>query len=671
MRLTFPFRSRSLKATLISSYLVILGVGGLATSLVGSYIVSTTIMMQARRSVEHDLATARTVFDEQLGALRQAVWMLADRVTEQPAPAPGHPMGLTAAFARARTDVGLDFLGLTDAGGRVTYRLTEDGFAGGQVAGLAPVRLALGGSPAAGLALMSAEQLAREGARLVARARTEFRVTPRARPADRASRDDGLVLLAAAPIRDGAGVIRGVLYAGTLLNRRFDIVDRVWRLLYENDRYLREDVGSVTIFQGDVRVATTVRTEDGARAVGTRLSAEVADAVLGRGEPWRGRAFVVSDWQITAYDPLRDLDGAVIGALYVGVLERAYASIRDRVILSFFALATVGFILIIALTYAMISNITRPIGDMVAATRSIAAGRFDREVRATAHGELTLLADSFNTMLASLRQMKADLEEWGRTLELKVRDRTDEVVRMQLRVAQSERLASLGMLAAGVAHEVNNPLGGILALTALTLEDLPPDHPHRRNLEVVVRQTERCRDIVKGLLDFSRQSDTTMEVVDVNEVIEQTLNLVGQQAAFLNVELVREFAADLPRVNADRQQLQQVLLNLLVNAAQAMDERGRVTVGTRAAPDAVEIRVTDTGRGIPGDVIDRIFDPFFTSKPGAQGTGLGLAIAYGIVTRHRGSITVSSTVGEGATFTIRLPGGAPVPATAGGARAAG
>lgn len=665
MRLTFPFRTRSLKATLISSYLVILGVGGLATSLVGSYIVSTTIMMQARRSVEHDLATARTVFDQETGTLRQAVWMLADRLASEPPPVPGRHTALGAALTQVRGDVGFDFVALTDARGNVTYRLVDSGSTGGQVADLAAVRIALGGTVAAGVEVMSAPQLAREDPALAARARMEFRATPRARSTDRTWRDDGLVLLAAAPLRDSAGTVRGALYGGALLNRRFDIVDRVWRLLYENDRYLREDVGSVTIFQGDVRVATTLRLADGARAVGTRLSAEVADAVLDRGEPWRGRAFVVSDWQITAYDPLRDLDGAVVGALYVGVLERAYASIRDRVILSFFALATVGFILIIALTYAMISNITRPIGEMVAATRSIAAGRFDREVRATARGELSLLADSFNTMLASLRQMKADLEEWGRTLEQKVRDRTDEVVRMQVRVAQSERLASLGMLAAGVAHEVNNPLGGILALTALTLEDLPPDHPDRHNLEVVVRQTERCRDIVKGLLDFSRQSDTTMEVLDVNEVIDQTLSLVGQQAAFLNVELVRDFAADLPRVNADRQQLQQVLLNLLVNAAQSMQERGRVTVGTRAAPDAVEIRVTDTGCGIPPEVIDRIFDPFFTSKQGGQGTGLGLAIAYGIVTRHRGTITASSTVGEGTTFTVRLPAHAPPPDSAG------
>jgi two-component system NtrC family sensor kinase len=347
----------------------------------------------------------------------------------------------------------------------------------------------------------------------------------------------------------------------------------------------------------------------------------------------------------------------VVGILYVGVLEAGYAAIRNRVILSFFALATGGFLLIIGITYVMISTMTRPIGEMVAATRNITAGRLDQEVRADAQGELALLADSFNTMLASLRQMRADLEEWGRTLEQKVHERTEQVTEMQVRVAQSERLASLGMLAAGVAHEVNNPLGGILALTSLTLEDLPGDDPNRHNLEVVVRQTERCRDIVKGLLDFSRQSDATMEELNVNGILEQTLALVGQQSSFFNVEVVRDWAPDLPSVTGDRSQLQQVFLNILMNAVQAMGERGTLTLVTRpsAGGREAEIRIADTGCGIPPDVIDRIFDPFFTTQQGGKGTGLGLAIAYGIVTRHRGHISVQSEVGHGTVFTIRLP----------------
>jgi two-component system NtrC family sensor kinase len=294
---------------------------------------------------------------------------------------------------------------------------------------------------------------------------------------------------------------------------------------------------------------------------------------------------------------------------------------------------------------------------MVAATQSITAGRFDQEIYATAQGEIALLAESFNTMLKSLRQMKGDLEEWGRTLEEKVRQRTDELVAMQARVAQSERLASLGMLAAGVAHEINNPLGGILALTALTLEDLPAGDPNRENLEEVRKQSERCRDIVRGLLEFSRQTAVNTEMVDINRILQEMLALVGKQAMFFNITVVKEWDPDLPPVMADRSQLQQVFMNILMNGVQAMEEKGTVTIVTRRAPadGHVEVVISDSGCGIPPDVIDRIFDPFFTTKASGKGTGLGLSIAYGIVTEHRGTISVTSEVGKGTTFTVRLP----------------
>jgi two-component system, NtrC family, sensor kinase len=659
VRLDVPFRTRSLKAKLILSYLVILGAGGLLTSLVGSWIVSTTIMAQAQRTAEHDLATARTIYGAELATLREAVVLTGPVLRFNGA---GDSSDLRQRLMITRAEAGCDFLAITDARGRVRLRIGGVEAGGEDVTDLAVVQAALEGRVAAGVTVLRAAQLAREDPHLAALARLSVVPTPQATPDTTSIVTDGLVLMAAAPIVDAAGRPAGALYAGRLLNGRFDLVDRVWTLLYEGERYRDEDVGTVTIFLRDMRIATTVRDEAGDRAIGTRVSAPVAAAVLQEGRPWRGRAFVVNRRYIAAYDPLRALDGSIVGILYVGVLERAYASIRDRVILSFFAIASLGFLLIIGITYVMISNITRPIGDMVAATHRIAAGRLDQEIQAVGQGELTLLAHSFNGMLASLRTMRADLEEWGRTLEEKVRQRTDEVTAMQVRVAQSERLASLGMLAAGVAHEVNNPLGGILALTALTLEDLPADHPSRRNLEVVVQQTERCRDIVKGLLDFSRQSDVTMEELQVNTVLDQTLELVSRQSAFFNVRIERMWTEGLPPITGDRSQLQQVFLNILVNAVQAMDERGAITIRTAVRDGEVEVAITDSGCGIPADVIDRIFDPFFTTREGGRGTGLGLAIAYGIVTRHRGHIHVQSAEGKGTTFILRLPAAAPEPA---------
>ena len=228
---------------------------------------------------------------------------------------------------------------------------------------------------------------------------------------------------------------------------------------------------------------------------------------------------------------------------------------------------------------------------------------------------------------------------------------------MQLRMAESERLASIGVLAAGVAHEINNPLGGILALTSLALEITPADDPRRDNLEEVVRQTRRCGEIVKHLLEFSRQHRVSAERVDLHALVEKTLSLLERQSIFLNVKVERDLAAGLPTLVADGSQLQQVFVNVLMNAVQAMHERGTIRVSSRfdALRDEVVLAFADSGCGIPKEQLSRIFDPFFTTKESGQGTGLGLSIAYGIVSRHGGSIEVDSEVGRGTTFTIRLP----------------
>ena len=648
MRFSLGTRRLSLKARLILSYLVILGTGGLVTSLVGSWIVSSTIMTQARRAVDHDFATARTVYEQQLQALKLSVEFVASGTTVQQYLATGDRRSLAAYLERIRRDAGFDFLTLTDARGHVVLRVSQPDHTMDDASSIGIVKAALSGKVAAGTEILSAGLLGNEDPGL--RSRAHFRTNTGEETA-------GMTLMVAAPVAAARGETLGALYGGVLLTGNFGIVDRVWNLLFRGDRFRDVDSGAVTIFQHDLRISTSVRTADGDRAVGTRAPADVSAAVLKRGETWRGRAFIVNSWHISEYDPIRDYAGNVVGMLSVGILEDTYTAIRNRVVLSFFGIATSGFLLIIGITYYMIRNITRPIGEMVAATHNIIAGRFDQEVQSDSPTEIALLAESFNAMLQSLRQMRGDLEEWGRTLEEKVRQRTEELVAMQARVAQSERLASLGMLAAGVAHEVNNPLGGILALTALTVEDMRDNDPNRENLEEVIRQTERCRDIVKGLLEFSRQSKSNTELVDLNKVLEDTLSLVTKQALFFNITLVQNLAPELPRVMADGSQFQQVFINILMNAVQAMDERGTITVVTRhlRSEKCVEVAISDTGHGILPEQIDRIFDPFFTTKASGRGTGLGLSIAYGIVTTHRGTISVHSEMGKGSTFTIRMP----------------
>jgi two-component system NtrC family sensor kinase len=657
--LSLSFRELSLKTRLISNYLVILAIGGLATSVVGSWIVSATIMRQAQRSVDHGFATAQVVYEQQLQGVRLTVQLAASGTTIQRYLASGERDALLAYLEGIRQQNGLDFLSLTDARGRVILRASQPAGAMDDASSISVVQAALSGKVAAGTEILSGEMLGREDPALAKRAYSRLLDTPRAKPPNRTEERSGMVLLAASPAAGPRGEILGALYGGMLLNGSFTIVDRVYELVYKGERFSGHDVETTTIFQNDIRISTNVRTASGERALGTRVSADVQSAVLEKGGTWRGRAFVVRDWYISHYEPIRDYRGRTIGMLYVGLPERVYTSIRDQVILSFFGIAGIGFIIIIAITYYETGRITRPVGEMVAATRNIAAGRFDQEVQTKGQGEIALLAESFNTMLKSLRQLKADLEEWGRTLEDKVKQRTEELVAMQARVAHSERLASLGMLAAGIAHEINNPLGGILSLTALTLEDMKPDDPDRENLEEVVKQTARCRDIVKGLLEFSRQSKMTAELIDLNKALQETLSLITRQALFFNIDVVKNLDDRLPVVLGDESQIQQVFMNIFMNAAQAMEERGTLTIVTRrcVSDGFAEVLISDTGHGITSDKLSRIFDPFFTTKESGHGTGLGLSIAYGIVARHGGAISVASELGKGSTFTIRLPAG--------------
>jgi two-component system NtrC family sensor kinase len=226
-----------------------------------------------------------------------------------------------------------------------------------------------------------------------------------------------------------------------------------------------------------------------------------------------------------------------------------------------------------------------------------------------------------------------------------------------LQLVSSEKMASLGKLAAGIAHEINNPLGGILIYSSLMMEDLSVEDPRRGDLARIVQEAGRCKEIVKSLLEFARQTEPKMEPTDVNRAINDGLFFLVNQALFHNIHIIKKFDPFLPFVHGNASQLKQVFMNIIVNAAEAMHGSGTLTITTAPAPDrkTVYVKFTDTGEGIPEENLTRIFDPFFTTKEVGKGTGLGLATSYGIIEDHEGKIGVKSKVGEGTTFTIELP----------------
>ncbi len=230
-----------------------------------------------------------------------------------------------------------------------------------------------------------------------------------------------------------------------------------------------------------------------------------------------------------------------------------------------------------------------------------------------------------------------------------------ELVEAEEQLIHSEKLASMGQLAAGVAHEINNPLGTVLIYSHMLLKELQGDDPHRQDAEMISREAERCRRIVANLLDFARQSKVQPCLTDLHELLRETVELVSKHESFARVRVITDFSPDLPEIEIDREQIKQALLNILTNAGEAMPEGGELRVTTEPAGEQVRVFFRDTGCGIAEENLERIFDPFFTTKQIGKGTGLGLAITYGIVKMHRGDVSVDSRLGEGTTFVLTLP----------------
>ena len=533
----------------------------------------------------------------------------------------------------------MDYLTLLDPRGNVVCRGGVPATNGDNLsANLLVAEVLARRKSARGSLLVEADELAREGAELAERARFTLRPTQAAKPTDETIRTDGMVLAAAVPVVGSKGSLLGILYGGNLLNRRYDLVDAIRDDVFSERHYEGRSLGTVTVFQRDLRIATNVKLEDGSRAVGTRLSAEVYDEVLERGKVWSGPAFVVNDWYISGYEPIRNPRGEIIGALYVGLLQKPFDQVARRT--SGVLLALVGTAALLSLALLVLATlwVLRPVSWVVAMSKRVVAGDLSARVGFMPPGEMGVLCHSVDAMADAVQQREEQLKL---------------VTRQQ--IGRSEKLASIGRLAAGVAHEINNPLTGVLTFSHLLKEKPNMDEQDQQDLDLIIHETTRAAEIVSNLLDFARERPPKKEPLDVNDVIHRTVRLIRSQKQFDRITIEEQFGESVPRVEGDRNQLQQVLLNLSLNSCAAMPEGGEIRIATSAVNGNVRIEVTDTGCGIPDDVLDKVFDPFFSTKPVGKGTGLGLSVSLGIVQQHGGAMEVESETGKGTRFTIVLP----------------
>jgi two-component system NtrC family sensor kinase len=457
--------------------------------------------------------------------------------------------------------------------------------------------------------------------------------TPKAAPGlfDPREGTAGLALVSTAPIIGSENRIMGMVLTLHMFNNDFTLVDQIKDAA---------QIDTVTIFLGDLRVSTNVMTAEGRRAVGTRIAQDVGNVVLVEGREYVGTAFVVNENYITRYEPLRDHNNQIVGSLYVGVRQASFL----RLLNTFDQRTTLVAVLTILLTFLLATPvsrmITRPLKDLrelAQTSRRVAGGDLNARAPMTARGEVGLLATSFNDMLDTLHTTRDQL-------------------------VHSEKLASLGQLAAGVAHELNNPLATILLFSETLMRECAEDDPRRNDLNMIMGETHRCKRIVADLLNFARQHQVIAQPTKVNALIQELIELLPKyietedDSIDIHPAFVTELTPLLPVIEADEAQLRQVFLNLMINAVEAMPQGGTLTVRTRNGPPGmITIEIQDTGVGIPSTDQSKLFTPFFTTKPTGKGTGLGLAIVYGIIKMHRGQITVQSQAGRGTTFVITLP----------------
>lgn len=671
--LTRSIRTRLLALTLLP-LLGVLPLLGLILLLWGNSAIDRLLTGKVRS----DLAVAQGYFERVLVEVGSGTQAVAGSHRLHRALTGPHDDAQAAALAQllgaARRQHGFDFLNLLTPD--MQLRASERGPA---APGAPMPRLAADDSGTlASVARVSADELRQLAPDLPQRARIDLIATDSAGPTGRRSEDRALLLIARARVEDEAGRLVGWLQGGVMLNRNLAFIDHINEIVYPEGSLPFGSRGTATLFLDDVRVSTNVRLFGDAaagRAIGTRVSASVRQAVLERGETWLDRAFVVNDWYVSGYLPLQDATGARVGMLYVGFLERPLVWLKYAVLVGigvvFFA------VMLLAAWWSLRSaaRIFRPLERMTHTMQQVEQGDLTARVGPTREpDEIGRLAATLDHLLDVIDDKTRALQRWGDDLDLKVAERTRdlEASHAELQAAQqqlmrSDKLAAIGQLTASIAHEVNNPIAVIQGNLDLMRELLGPHAaPVRDELTLIDQQVERMRLIVTQLLQFARPTDYAgyVEPVAVRELIEASLVLVRHLLERDRVGLDWQCEAGLT-VSINRQELQQVLINLLVNAIQAMQEQPadtrRLTLRGSAAQAAggtavIRIELQDTGPGLGEVALQQMFRPFFTTR--RDGNGLGLWISRSLLERYGGDLRAANrpaSEGPGAVFTVELP----------------
>jgi two-component system, NtrC family, sensor kinase len=637
---------RPLKDKILLSFLAIISALSLSMALLGYYIIKKDVIDSAQRTVKDDLSFAREVYGQETKNIENAVRFTAVRDFLRDEILNNNTEILKTRLNDVRKAEGLDVLTLVSKDGRVIVRARNPLLAGDGQESDEVVSKALSEKKAISAAeIVPVAELAKEGHDLVEQAYMKFIPTPKAMPTARTEESSGMMLKAAAPVFDHNSNIIGVLYGGNLLNRNYGIVDRVKNIIYQGAKYRDKDIGTVTIFQNDLRISTNVMGADGNRAIGTRVSEEVYNQVIVRGQPWVNSAFVVNDWYKTSYEPIRNINGQIIGMLYIGTLAQPFNEIARNTMLIFLAIVVAVTLLAIVLSFVIASHISRPLTHLLDATAKLSTGKLGHTIETqTSVNELNKLAVSFN-------EMSKQLEERDSNLKL-----SNEM----LGVLNNRYIELIGF----VAHELKGVLATVIMNVCSVQENIlgPINEKQKRALDGAARSLDYLTSTVKKFLNLGKIEKGELEVkkatVNLKKcVFDVAVNSHLSAATKKNMTIRNEIDSELC-VEADVELMQIAATNLVSNAIKYGRNHGIIGLSSKALENIVEIEVYNDSQPITGADKDKLFKRFSRldndASRNVKGTGLGLFITKQIIEKHGGKIWVEPRE-NGNSFIFQLP----------------
>ncbi|MEE4263258.1 MAG: cache domain-containing protein, partial [Desulfobacteraceae bacterium] len=624
------------------NFVVVIAAFFILAALLGVSLINRNILNEAQRRVRLNLRSGWSVIHSEINQIGLFVSTLGPgRRVANAYGAPGSP-AVRADLETARQKIGFDFLSLTDAGGRVILRTLEPYNAGDYLSNDIFVSGALKGKTTSGLAILSPQRLRSEGGNLEERAFVAFEPTAKAKRRAKTAESAGMAIIAAAPVRDATGDIIGALYAGVLLNRNHVLVDKIRSIVFEDEKYKGRNVGTVTIFQWDTRIATNVTLTNGNRAIGTRVSEAVYDKVLENNLSWYDRAFVVNDWYISAYDPIHDISGNVIGILYVGVLAEKYNDMRRELWKLYGGFSAVAAVFVLAAGFFFSRRLTGSLRQLAKAADQIARGKPGKKVVEPAHDDEILdLTRTFNTMAESLRDREEKLIKANTELEH---------TNASLQKLNTNYLDMLGF----VSHELKNTLG-VIYTSARTLDTGMVgtlSEPQATLVRNISKSIGAAVSMTRSYLDLARLESGEMRLVltatDMSkEIVTPVLEEFKQPIAEKGITVENALPEILP-IKADPVLLQMVYRNLISNAIKYGRRQGKIRIGFIPEEKKFRFEVWNEGNGLSPDKTARLFGKFvrFNQETDtSRSAGLGLFITREIISKHGGKLWVESEEG--------------------------